>query len=498
MDQDDSLLYTSPQSSSEKTSLRTYKEARWTGLLCLAGIATTFGASIPVGYNIGVVNTPIDVFKAWCNASVAESYGWHMNKAQLDVLWSSIVSIFLIGGMIGSLMGSSLSDKVGRKGAVITSGLLGIVAATMFIFSKVLTSVGFLFVGRFVVGLSSGLTTGIVPMYLLELAPASLKGAMGVLCPVGLTLGVLLGQFMGFSWVLGTPYTWHYLLALYGLMILACSLAVPFLPESPKYLNCVVGSRQRALRELARLRGCPPEDVAHELDDHVPAVTVETWSIRKLLKSRALSLNLALVCALQAGQQFSGINAVFYYSMDIFRSAGLSEEGSQYASLGAGLVNFCIAIIMIPIVNACRRRTLAITSCSLCVITLLMLTVAITFMNAVSWMPYFSIVSVLLYVLVYGIGLGPIPYFIGSELFDVGPRPAAMALGSVANWTGNFVVGMTFPTLQSIIGQYSFLIFAIITANLAGFVKKYLPETNERTETQQQQPLTKNDKTPAV
>lgn len=497
MDQDDSLLYTSPQSSPEKISLHTFKEVRWTWLLCLAGIATTFGASIPVGYNIGVVNTPIDVFKAWCNASVTKSYGWHLDKTQLDILWSSIVSVFLIGGMIGSLMGSWLADAVGRKGAIIISEFLGIAAAAMFILSKLLTSVGFLFVGRFVVGLSSGLITGIVPMYLLELAPASLKGAMGVLCPVGLTLGVLIGQFMGFSWVLGTPNTWHYLLAFYGVLILLCSVTVPFIPESPKYLNCVVGSRQRALRELARLRGCSPEEVAHELEDHVPAVTPEMWSIGRLMKSRALRLNLALVCALQAGQQFSGINAVFYYSMDIFKSAGLSKEGSQYASLGAGLVNFGVAIFMIPIVNTCRRRTLTVASCSLCVVTLLMLTVAITFMNAVSWMPYFSIVSVLLYVLVYGIGLGPIPYFIGSELFDVGPRPAAMALGSVANWTGNFIVGMTFPTMQGIIGQYSFLIFAMMTANVAAFVKMYLPETNERTEIQEQ-PLTKSDKVPAV
>lgn len=70
-----------------------------------------------------------------------------------------------------------------------------------------------------------------------------------------------------------------------------------------------------------------------------------------------------------------------------------------------------------------------------------------------------SIIAVLAFVLFYGIGLGPIPYFIGSELFDVGPRSAAMSIGSVCNWGGNFVVGMTFTLLQQIIGPYSFLIF---------------------------------------
>lgn len=86
-------------------------------------------------------------------------------------------------------------------------------------------------------------------------------------------------------------------------------------------------------------------------------------------------------------------------------------------------------------------------------------------------MPYFSIVGVLGFVLTYGIGLGPIPYFIGSELFEVGPRPAAMALGSMANWGGNFMVALAFPTMNNCIGAISFYIFAAITISVFLFVK---------------------------
>jgi len=74
-------------------------------------------------------------------------------------------------------------------------------------------------------------------------------------------------------------------------------------------------------------------------------------------------------------------------------------------------------------------------------------------------MPWLSTTMVLAYVVFYGIGLGPIPFFIGSELFDVGPRPAAVSLGSVFNWGGNFLVGMMFPSLQDAIGPYVFLVF---------------------------------------
>lgn len=86
-------------------------------------------------------------------------------------------------------------------------------------------------------------------------------------------------------------------------------------------------------------------------------------------------------------------------------------------------------------------------------------------------MPYLSIVGVLGYVLCYGIGLGPIPYFIGSELFEVAPRPSAMALGSMANWGGNFIIGMTFPTLKAVIGANSFFIFTAVAVFLFVFVR---------------------------
>ena len=86
-------------------------------------------------------------------------------------------------------------------------------------------------------------------------------------------------------------------------------------------------------------------------------------------------------------------------------------------------------------------------------------------------MPWLCISAVLAYVLFYGIGLGPIPYFIGSELFDVGPRSAAMALGSVSNWGGNFIVGMMFPSFRKLLGSYTFLIFGACILLTALFVR---------------------------
>lgn len=81
--------------------------------------------------------------------------------------------------------------------------------------------------------------------------------------------------------------------------------------------------------------------------------------------------------------------------------------------------------------------------------------------------------SVLIYVLTYGLGIGPIPYFIASELFDVGPRPAAMAIGSVCNWGGNFIVGLLFPSIVNAIGAFTFLIFVAFIIIVALFMRYF-------------------------
>lgn len=227
------------------------------------------------------------------------------------------------------------------------------------------------------------------------------------------------------------------------------------------------------------------ESLEHEikelkLEQQSKGAETENWSLGKVLTCHKLLLPLLLVCIMQSGQQFSGINAVFYYSVSIFKKAGLNEKSSQFATIGAGVINFAMAVISIYTMSRINRRTLWQISCLTSAIFLALLGISITYIDTISWMPYLSIIGVLGYVLCYGIGLGPIPYFIGSELFEVGPRPSAMALGSMANWGGNFVIGMTFPTLNDAIGANSFFIFTAVAVFLIFFIRMYLPETRGR------------------
>ncbi|XP_063822040.1 solute carrier family 2, facilitated glucose transporter member 1-like isoform X2 [Ostrinia nubilalis] len=464
----------------------------WSFYLVLAGVATTLGSSLPVGFNIGVVNTPADLLKSFCNESISAHYGLELDEGWLNVLWAAVVSIFIVGGCTGSILGAVLADRFGRKKATIAISGLWVAGALMFGFCRAANSVEMLILGRLLVGLSGGLTTSIVPMYLTELAPLALTGAMGVACPMGVNVGVLVGQVMGLKFLLGGANDWPYLLSVYVLLVIFCLPLLFILPESPKYLFVVKRDEEGALRELSRLRGVSTSVLNEDIDmlreearaSNASAGGEQHWSMIRVLKDPRLRLPLLLACSMQAGQQTSGINAVFYYSQTIFKQAGLDEAQSQYATIACGFINVCTALLMLWLLPRAGRRPLLLGSILAAAAILAGLAASMKFMAVVSWMPYVCMAAVLGYVLVYGFGLGPIPYFIASEIFEVGPRPAGMAWGSLANWGGNFVVGMSFPTMRDCLGPYSFIVFAVITAMLFVFQKLYFPETRGKTPTQ--------------
>ncbi|XP_050501621.1 solute carrier family 2, facilitated glucose transporter member 1-like isoform X1 [Diabrotica virgifera virgifera] len=455
----------------------------WTFLLILAGTATTIGLSLPVGYNIGVVNTPAEIIKEFCRNIITERFGNEPSTYQLELIWSSIVSIFLVGAAIGSLGGSVLADKIGRKGVLAVCSGLAALSALVFFISRPVMSIELLFIGRLLVGFSSGLTTTVVPMYLTELAPIHLRGSTGVLCPLGVTIGVLMGQIMSMHDILGNNDYWPYCLAAYVIPVIICSFTLPILPESPKYLFVIKRDQQRAVQQLNRLRNSKQSAVNLEIlelkkeqQDNEKNTRVG-WSIGKVLVDRSLLLPLLLVCSLQAGQQLSGINAVFYYSNAIFKKAGLSDRASELGTIGSGLCNNFMAFLSVWTMSRFNRRFCIQVSTITSAIFLIILGFAIKYIDSYSWVPYLSIIGVQGYVLCYGFGLGPIPYFIGSELFEVGPRPSAMALGSMSSWGGNFIVGLTFPLMQTYLGAASFFIFALVALGLFLFTRFYLPET---------------------
>lgn len=144
-----------------------------------------FFDSFIVGYHIGVINSPAEYMKTWCKETLYSRYGLELTFDQLQTLWSAVVSIFLIGGCLGSLVGAWFADRFGRKLSLLNCGILFTLGAILFYLCRVCDSVEILVLARLIVGLASGLTTSILPMYLAEVAPLELRGTLAVLASTG-------------------------------------------------------------------------------------------------------------------------------------------------------------------------------------------------------------------------------------------------------------------------------------------------------------------------
>ncbi|KAF4012314.1 hypothetical protein G4228_002909 [Cervus hanglu yarkandensis] len=423
---------------------------RVTGTLVLAVFSAVLG-SLQFGYNIGVINAPQKVIEqsyndTWLGRQGPEGPG-SIPPGTLTTLWALSVAIFSVGGMISSFLIGIISQWLGRKRAMLFNNALAVLGGTLMGLAKAAASYEMLILGRFFIGAYSGLTSGLVPMYVGEIAPTHLRGALGTLNQLAIVTGILIAQVLGLESMLGTATLWPLLLGITVLPALLQMVLLPLCPESPRYLYIIRNLEGPARKSLKRLTGwADVSEVLAELKEEKRKLERERpLSLLQLLGSHTHRQPLVIAIVLQLSQQLSGINAVFYYSTSIFESAGV--EKPAYATIGAGVVNTVFTLVS----------------------------------ERVPAMSYVSIVAIFGFVAFFEIGPGPIPWFIVAELFSQGPRPAAMAVAGFSNWTCNFIIGMGFQYVADAMGPYVFLLFAVLLLGFFIFTFLKVPETRGRT-----------------
>jgi MFS family permease len=127
------------------------------------------------------------------------------------MMWSITVSIFAIGGMIGGLLSGYLADKIGRKGALLINNIFAFVAAAFMTLSKFAGVYYMVIIGRLIIGFSCGLSSGLVPMYLTEISPINLRGSLGSVHQLLVTIAILVAQILGLPSLLGNAQLWPYI-----------------------------------------------------------------------------------------------------------------------------------------------------------------------------------------------------------------------------------------------------------------------------------------------
>lgn len=451
--------------------------------LVFAIAAAALGSSFQHGYNTGVVNAPQDLVQSFINETYRHKYDEYPSESLVTLIFSIMVSIFCLGGMIGALGTAFLAERFGRRGGLLINNAMVFVAAALVGFSKMARSYEMLIVGRFAIGLNSGLNAGLAPMYLTEISPVHLRGAVGTIYQLIIAFSILVSQILGLPEILGTEDGWPILFGLTIVPSIFMLVTLPLCPESPKYILINRGKDVAAQKALTWFRGT--DDVHYEMDDMraefeemklIPKVTLkEMWTNIVLRKP------LIIAVVIMLSQQLSGINAVIFYSTDIFQNAGLQKEAAIYATLGMGTINVLMTIVSMVLVERAGRKTLHLTGLAGMMIITLLLTICLALTPSAPWLSYVSIVCIIGFIVMFASGPGSIPWFLVTELFGQGPRPIATSIAVAVNWMANFVVSLAFLPLTEVIGEYTFLIFTVLLATFWLFTYNRVPETKGRT-----------------
>lgn len=414
-----------------------------------------------VGYNTGVMNAPEKI----------------VFPGHSTTLWALAVAAFAVGGPFGAVLGGRMADQRGRRGAImidiwifLLGGLIQTVAQDMYtiIFS------------RFIIGFASGYSTVLIPIYLGEMAPPTLRGTLGTLTQFAMVIGILVADLLAFPFA--TEGGWRALFAVTPIISVLQLLMSPLLLESPRWLLNRDPNSLRARYIIKRLRGLRSEDeVEQEVGNFLigesaqhtdtgsdGSVIKELWSHRK----RRLLLISSLI--LQMGQQFSGINAVFYYSTSFFEGV---IDNPLVGTTIVGAVNVAATYVALLLMDTCGRKSLILWSSGGMFLSCIVLVLSLLgFFNNIM-----ALVAVNVYVCFFEIGLGPVPWLIVAEMFEGKYVAVAMGLCSQLNWACNFVVGMVFPYMNLYLGPYSFVPFAIVLAFIFVYALIILPETQGKT-----------------
>ncbi len=386
-----------------------------------------------------------------------------------------VVSSLLFGAIIGSAAAGWLSDKIGRRRAIVIIASLFILGT---IGSALAQGVNTLITARIVNGLGVGGSMAIIPVYLAELAPTHMRGKLTALYQLMLTTGILVSYIS--NHLLAPFEAWRWMLAVSvfpGLIILA---GILFMPESPRWL--LRRNQESKAKSIMTLFHQPDEiekeikaikQVESENNDNESAITI--------LKSAWMRKALFIAVFVGIFQQIVGINAVIYYAPTIFTEAGMANSASTLGTMGIGVVNVLMTITAVVTVDKLgRKKLLKIGSIGMCVSLIVLSLVLFTSgLNAsTAWL---TVIFLCVYVMSFAVSWGAVTWVIIPELFPLKARGAGTGVAIMGMSAANLIVTLVFPVLLASVGIAAlFAAFAVISIGSFGFVSIFVPETKGR------------------
>ncbi|XP_015898271.1 probable plastidic glucose transporter 2 isoform X1 [Ziziphus jujuba] len=410
------------------------------------------------GYHLGVVNEPLE--------SISRDLGFSGNALAEGL----VVSTCLGGAFIGSLFSGMIADGVGRRRAFQLCALPMVIGAAVSATAKTIAG---MLLGRLLVGAGMGLGPPVVSLYVTEVSPAFVRGTYGSFIQLGTCLGLMAALFVGIP-VKEIAGWWRVCFWLSTIPAATLALGMVFCAESPHWLY-KQGKTAEAEAEFERLLGVSHVKIAMgELSKTDRGDDMDTVKISELLYGRHFRV-IFIGSTLFALQQLSGINAVFYFSSTVFKSAGVP---SNLANGFIGIANLIGSIFAMVLMDRLGRKVLLLWSFFGMAISMAIQVAAASSYASGTYSLYLSVGGMLMFVLTFALGAGPVPSLLLPEIFPSRIRAKAMAICLSVHWVINFFVGLLFLRLLEQLGpQLLYSMFATFCLMAVAFVKRNVVET---------------------
>lgn len=383
------------------------------------------------------------------------------------------ISSALIGTVIGALISGRPADRYGRKPILFVIAALYVITAFG---SALANNVSSFIIFRFLGGIGVGASSVVAPMYIAEISPAKSRGRMTAMFQFNVIFGILIAYISNFLLRDFGVESWRWMLGVASIPAFVFFTLLFIIPESPRFL-IKIGQVAKARVILEKIEVSSIDEEIYEIK-----LSMEQSSdIKQRLFSRIYFKPISIAFLVAMFNQFSGINAILYYSPRIFELSGLTNSDSLFQSILIGITNGIFTIVGLILIDRVGRKKLLITGSigmSICLGL-----VAKTFYTQ-DFSGYALLIYLLIYIVFFGFSTGAVIWVLIAEIFPNRIRGKGQSLGSFTHWFFAALITFLFPVVEKMsqfgVG-HGFMFFSLMMIVQVIVVWKYFPETKGKT-----------------